>query len=281
VSRSRRWSEVLVAAGALVALTSCGRSGGEAALDWTGGAPASGRVVDGALQIDASGQPASYPLVTIDDPDVAAPGYALQGQIRYQDVDQPGYLEMWSVFPDGRRYFSRTLASIGPLAAIQGTSDWRPFQLPFSLEGTTQLPDRLEVNLVLAGRGHVWIRPMRLVVLGTAEEGAWWSDRTAGIVGGVGGTLVGVTGALFGDLASRGRSRRAVFAAMTALLLLGVGLLALGVVAFAVSQPTGVTGSLFIGGAVLTGVMGIGLRTVRGVYARAELRRMRALDAAA
>src|SRR3989441_9869287 len=110
------------------------------------------------LRVPGSG-PMSFHLVTIDHPPIAGPAYAVAGQIRYQGVEGQGYLEMWTVFPDGQRFFSRTLALQGPLAALHGDSPWRPFQLPFTLSGGSQLPRRLEINLVLPRRGTGGLRP--------------------------------------------------------------------------------------------------------------------------
>lgn len=105
------------------------------------------------------------------------------------------YLEMWSVFPDGGRYFSRTLGAEGPTAAMVGESDWRRFELPFFLEGATSTPSQLELNAVLPSGGRVWVGPLRLMALeDAASSGAWWTDRTAVLVGGIGGAMVGVLG---------------------------------------------------------------------------------------
>src|SRR5438046_9612052 len=113
------------------------------------------------LRVPGSG-PTSFHLVTIDHPPIAGPAYAVAGQVRYQGVEGQGYIEMWTVFPDGQRFFSRTVALQGPLAVLHGDSPWRPFQLPFNLSGGSQLPSRLQVHLVLLGRGTVWLGPVHL-----------------------------------------------------------------------------------------------------------------------
>src|SRR6266853_1931256 len=87
---------------------------------------------------------------------IAGPRYVVSGEVRYQDVEGQGYLEMWTVFPDGQRFFSRTLDAQGPRAALRGESNWRRFELPFDMSGASQAPSRLEINLVLPGRGAVW-----------------------------------------------------------------------------------------------------------------------------
>jgi hypothetical protein len=184
---------------------------------------------------------------------------------------------MWSVFPDGARYFSRTLADRGPQAVISGDSEWRDFELPFYLRGSSQRPVRLEVDLVLPGAGQVWIGPLELTTPG-ATSSAWWSERTGGWVGGIGGSLIGVTGAVLGVLVARGRGRRAVLATMVALIAAGAGLLVAGAVALALSQPYAVYYPLLLGGIIILAVFGSGFRRVRRAYEEAELRRMRAMD---
>src|SRR5213592_1744966 len=113
------------------------------------------------LRVPGSG-PTSFHLVTIDHPPIAGPAYAVAGQVRYQGVEGQGYMEMWTVFPDGQRFFTRTLASQGPLAALHGESAWRPFELSFDLSGASQVPSRLEINLVLPARGTVWLGTLHL-----------------------------------------------------------------------------------------------------------------------
>jgi hypothetical protein len=266
-----------------LALVGCagGGTGPLAEVRWDETPPASGRVVDGAVEITGSDVGGTFPLATIRAPEVSGDGYAIVGDIRYERVSEPAYLEMWSVFPDGGRYFSRTLGTEGPMAALVGDSGWRRFELPFYLEGATSTPSHLELNAVLPSTGRVWVGPLRLVALGeTSGSGAWWTDRTAGLVGGIGGAVVGILGGMIGTFASRGRARRLVLGTMVGLVALGAVLLVAGVVALVASQPYGVTGSLFIGGVVLVVVVGSMIPTVKRAYAQVELWRMKALDAA-
>jgi len=280
MSHSSRWIGRAVCG---VLLVGCGGapSGPLAEVRWAEAPPDSGRVVEGSVEIVGSAEGGTFPLTTIPEPAVGGPGYALVGQVRYEGVAEPAYLEMWSVFPDGGRYFSRTLGTQGSMAAIIGDSDWRAFELPFSLDGATSTPSQLELNAVLPSSGRIWVGPLRLVALGdTADSGAWWTDRTAGLVCGIGGALVGILGAMIGTFASRGKARRLVLGLMVGLFGFGAVLLGVGAVALVASQPYGVTGSLLLGGAVLVVVMGSMIRTVKRSYAQVELRKMKALDAA-
>src|SRR6266571_1779183 len=148
---------VLTSAGlALIASATAAAQG--LTIDWsrtvgTGGRMLAGVGPDGAtvLELRAAGPGGtSFHLVTIDQPPVGGAAYVVTGRVRYVGVEGRGYLEMWNLFPDGQRFFSRTLGTEGTLAALSGGSGWREFELPF--DPGTQTPSRLEVNLVLPGR---------------------------------------------------------------------------------------------------------------------------------
>src|SRR2546422_232090 len=134
---------VLASAGMALLVATRAVAAQDLTIDWsrtvvTGGVARSGEGPGGTpaleLRATASG-PTSLHLVTIDHPPIAGPRYVVSGEVRYQGVEGQGYLEMWTVFPDGERFFSRTLAAQGPLAALHGESTWRRFELPFDLSG--------------------------------------------------------------------------------------------------------------------------------------------------
>src|SRR5206468_526171 len=107
--------------------------------------------------------PLQLSLVKIDAPPITSITYALSGEIKYENVQGDGFLEMWSCFPPAQagsaelKAFSRTVDDTGPMGKIRGTSSWRDFSLPFNRTGTTSAPSRLEVNIMLPGRGLVFI----------------------------------------------------------------------------------------------------------------------------
>ena len=235
------------------------------------------------LRATATG-PTSFHLVTIDHPQIAGPRYVVSGEVRYQDVEGQGYLEMWTVFPDGQRFFSRTLAAQGPLAALRGESNWRRFELPFDMSGASQAPSRLEINLVLPGPGAVWLGPMHLqraTALAGAAQAGWWSARSGTLLGAMMGSLVGVVGAIIGVLGGRGRARGLVLGLLVGLISVGACLAVVGVAAALSSQPRHVWYPLLvIGGA--SGLIGLViLPTMRRRFAADELRRIEAMDAGA
>jgi hypothetical protein len=225
--------------------------------------------------VSSEGAPRTVTILTVSDPGVRRSRYAIEGQVRYEGVVGVGYLEMWNRFPQGR-FFSRT--------RLEGSSDWRPFVLPFSNQPGGPPPKELIVNVVLPGRGTVAVGPLRLVQFGDDEDplavkGAWWSGRTGGLVGGLTGGLIGCLGALVGVLGGLGKARSVVMGLLTAMLAFGVAALALGVVAVLRSQPYEVFYPLLIVGFVCGTVPLFSLPALRRRYEELELRRMRALDA--
>ena len=230
-----------------------------------------------SLKIDG-GTGAPVTVAIIERPAIKGQRYAVTGQVRYEGVEGAGYLEMWSHFPNGGQYFSRTLGDVGPMMKLQGSSEWRQFTLPFDATGAPP-PTRLVVNVVLPGRGVVYLGPLQLVDDIPGADGASGSlDRAVGLIGGVAGGLVGCLGALIGVLASRGRAKRFVTIAIVSLAIGGTLAFAAGVVALSRSQPYAVYYPLLLIGFLATAIP-LGLRpSIRRRYEEIELRRMRAHD---
>ena len=248
----------------------------------------SGTVVtdaDGAsLRIVHEGTgPVTLPLVTIERPAIRSARYALRGRVKYERVAAGGYLEMWNYLPEGA-FFSRTLDQSGPMGRLEGTSKWRAFVLPFFNREGGSPPDKLVFNLVLAGAGTVELGPVELVQFAAGEDPvadstAWWSDRQAGILGAIGGSALGILGAVVGWLGSAGRARGFVLTTIKGIAWLGTGALLLGGAAFIGGQPYAVYYPLVLSGAI-GAALGFSLsRTLSRRYEDLELRRMQALDA--
>jgi len=206
---------------------------------------APGKVYNRIRITNRADQPLTVTLLTIDRPPITRATYALIGMVRCENVKGKAYLELWSHFPSGKPCFSRTLAGAGPLRHLEGSCGWRPFVLPFYAREGDPPPERLVFNVVLPGPGVVHLGTVRLAqyrqgedpVRVTAERGAWWGERAAGLLGGVAGGMVGILGALIGLLAGRGKARRFVFAAMKALVVFGLMMLLLGLAALVLGQP--------------------------------------------
>jgi hypothetical protein len=251
--------------------------------------------VDGksALKIvNRNETPLRLQLLKIPKPPISKKLYAITGEVKYDGIRGDGYLEMWNFFPPLQsgmpegQYFSRTLGVGGEMGKLSGTSDWRAFMLPFDSTGGSGSPTRLEINIVLPAQGTIFLGPVKLVEytgsfasMGIASSNAWWSDRAAGMVGGIGGSVIGCLGGLLGWLAWKGQARRFVVAASWLLIGLGVALGLAAVVALSEKQRYAVWFPLVLGGVLLLGIIPFRLRKFLKHYKDLELRRMMAIDA--
>src|SRR5262245_41697621 len=239
---------------------------------------------DNALKVENRGPGAmSASVLTIVQPKVTTDFDAVTGEVRYDNVEGDGFLEMWSHFGETVAYFSRTLGVAGPMAKLTGTSDWRAFRLPFNAKGASSRPSKLVVNVQLPGKGSVFLRDLKLVQ-GTSfggaatQNGAWWSDRTAGIVGGVVGALFGCLGTLIEWRAARGKAQRFVVNAVRVLIGAGVAFALGGLAAVALRQPYGVSYALLLLGVLVVVIFPFRLRRYQDSYREFELRRMTSMD---
>ena len=239
---------------------------------------------DSLLVENTQSAPATLTVLVIPDPKITKPRYAIRGQIRHEAVEGKGYLEMWNHFPASERYFTRNLAPSGPMRCLEGSSDWQPFVLPFLIKGSDMRPEKLVINVVLPGKGKVWLGPLRLVEHDQNEDplavpGQWWTDRQGGLIGGAIGVVLGSLGALIGILYGCGKACRLVLVLIKAMFIAGLASLVVAVVALVRSQPYGVYYPPLLSGVLLT-ILPIGaIRRVRKRYEEIELRKMKAMDA--
>lgn len=96
------------------------------------------------------------------------------------------------------------------------------------------------------------------------------------IVGGVGGTLVGLLGAAGGMLVSRGTGRTWILGGMYLIVGLGVVQLLLGICALVADQPWGIWFGPLLAGIVYVAVSGGLIPLFRMGYRQAEERRLEA-----
>jgi hypothetical protein len=237
--------------------------------------------------------PKTINVLDLEQPGIKSIHYAIEGRVRYENVQKGenlnsqiptvGYLELWNWFSDGGMYFSRTLGDSSPMQCLDGSSDWRPFSLPFFSNEKTGPPTRIVVNVLLPSRGTVYLSPLRINQYKPGEDpfanaGAWWNDQAAAWIGGIGGSVIGLLGALIGTLAGLGRAQTFVLTLSKGLLVLGLGFVLSGLVAVVLGQPYGVYYPLLLGGVILTLVIGLNLPGLRRRYEQIELRRMEAMD---
>ena len=225
------------------------------------------------------------PLFALENPGITKANYALIGKVRTKDVEGEGYLEMWNHFPDGGAYFSRTLASYGPMKCLKGTQGWRYFVLPFHIVDDNGLrPTELTFDVFLPGKGTVEIGPLTLVQSDKSNEvlrvpGQWWGDGTGGLIGGIAGIVFGCLGGAIGAYSSKGKRRGFVMGALKVMVVAGVASLVAGIIAMTEAQPYGVWFPLVLLGVLLT-LIPLQMRPqIRKRYEAFELRRMESLDA--
>jgi len=228
-------------------------------------------------------------LIELPDPGISSPVYALKGTVRYEDVQGDGYLQLDNHFGELGTFFTKGLASAGPMGKISGSADWRPFVLPFyantgnQADGASPLPEKLSLSLFLPGSGTVSIAQVGLYQYASGEDplqatGQWFGNRSAALLGGIGGTLIGLWGTLIGVLSSRGKARGFVLASANALLVIGMASLVVGVVALATAQPYAVYYPLLLIGIILIVVFGKMRGSLSARYEQLELKRMQSMD---
>lgn len=239
-----------------------------------------------ALRVENAGpDPLQANLLTIEKPQITTDFYAVTGEVRYENVAGDGFLEMWSHFEPSGAYFSRTLGEFGPMGKLRGTSDWRPFTLHFNAAGAKSHPSKLVINLHLPGKGVVYLRSLKLVQSSrmgmlSPQSGAWWSDRGAALIGGIGGALLGCLGSLLEWCAKRGKSRTFVVVSCRAMIGVGAVAIVTGLLALLLHQSYGVWYVLLLLGVLCILIFPFRLRRYQEHYRSIELRRMSSLDLA-
>jgi hypothetical protein len=228
-------------------------------------------------------------LIELPDPGINSSVYALKGMVRYADVQGEGFLQLDSHFGDMGTFFTKGLAAAGPMGKITGTSDWRPFVLPFyansggQADDASPLPEKLSLWLFLPGTGAVSIADVGLYQYASGEDplqatGQWFGDRSAGLLGGIGGALIGLWGALIGVMSARGKARRFVLGSANALFVIGIASLVGGAVAMATAQAYAVYYPLLLIGIILVVVIGTMRGSLLARYEQLELKRMQSMD---
>jgi hypothetical protein len=217
-------------------------------------------------------------IASMDAPQLRSHIYHARGEVGYEQVEGTAYLELISEFGSAEhRYFTRSLSPAGPTGVINGTSDWRPFELPFRAE-PDQLPTRIELNVVLPGKGVVRVRNVALGTEAASSVSPWWSSRTSGFIGAAVGTSMGILGAMVGVFGARGKGRRLMPVGFAIGMLVGLACLIVGAVAAIGRQPYAVWYPLLLTGFLLCTIIPVIALTIRKARTQQELNRMRAAD---
>lgn len=110
----------------------------------------------GSLRMTAS-EPTTVRLYETGDMDIENVRLIYRAKLRTLDVEGKVYLEMLCDFAGKGEFFSRALES-----ALSGTNDWTSQETPFFLK-KGENPDNVKLNLVINGKGTVWIDDIRLL----------------------------------------------------------------------------------------------------------------------
>lgn len=111
---------------------------------------------DGSLKIEAT-KARTVRLFEIDDPDVEQARLVYRARVRTRDVDGKVFLEMWCRVPGKGEYFARGLHD-----PMSGTTDWVTQETEFLLQAG-QNPDLIKLNVVVEGKGTVWVDEVQLL----------------------------------------------------------------------------------------------------------------------
>lgn len=79
-----------------------------------------------------------------------------QAKVKSQDLQGTAFLEMWCQVA-GTQYFSRGMDSV-----VTGDMDWKTLETPFLLQ-SGQKAETLTLNLVVNGKGTVWVDDVRVL----------------------------------------------------------------------------------------------------------------------
>src|SRR4051812_48625282 len=116
---------------------------------------------------------ADLKVATLLGPTISSDRYAIRGQVRYESVEGDAALEMRCIFPDGSECVSRMSGSVGPIMVMSGTcADWRTFLIPVRVTQRMVTPKRIEIRLIMPGRGTIYLGRTQLVELEPTGVGA-------------------------------------------------------------------------------------------------------------
>lgn len=110
----------------------------------------------GSLRVVANA-PNVVRLFEITDVDIQNARLLYRAKLRSKQLEGQAYLEIWCHFPGKGEFFSRGLQS-----PVTGTMNWITAETPFFLKDGEK-PDLIKLNLVVDGKGTVWIDDVRLL----------------------------------------------------------------------------------------------------------------------
>ena len=111
-------------------------------------------VQDGWVVDSKEGQ--TIRLFEVQEPQAEQCLLTYRAKLKTDSLSGRAFLEMWCRLPGRGEFFSKGLNQ-----AAKGTTDWASYEIPFHLK-KGQRPDLIKLNLVIEGRGKVWLREVQL-----------------------------------------------------------------------------------------------------------------------
>jgi hypothetical protein len=111
---------------------------------------------NGSLRVQSDGE-LLVPLFEVTDVSIEDAVLIYQANVQSEKLEGQAYLEMWARLPGLGESFSRGLDR-----PLTGTTSWMTASTPFLLQ-TDLKPDLIRLNLVVKGKGRVWIDDVRLL----------------------------------------------------------------------------------------------------------------------
>ena len=96
-------------------------------------------------------------LFEVQDPQAEQCLVIYRAKLKTDGLAGRAFLEMWCRLPGRGEFFSKGLNQVA-----KGTSDWASYEIPFYLK-KGQRPDLIKLNLVVEGRGKVWLKDVQLL----------------------------------------------------------------------------------------------------------------------
>lgn len=96
-------------------------------------------------------------LFEVRDPQVEQCLITYRAAMKTDGLAGRAFLEMWCRLPGRGEFFSKGLNQ-----AVKGTTDWASYEIPFYLK-KGQRPDLIKLNLVIEGKGKVWMKDIQLL----------------------------------------------------------------------------------------------------------------------
>jgi hypothetical protein len=218
-------------------------------------------------------------LLFVEYPEIAARRYAFTGEMKYEKVAAFDKFILETVLFTDKPHDGIIVEAGVPIHSREepDDSDWRPFSVSYRCFPWQKVPQAVHLGVRLTEPGRLYLRNVKVVEY-PDESAVWWSDRTAGWIGSIGGVALGLIGVFLGFLGCRG-TLPAWTEYILATLTIGGGLsLVGGGVALAWHQPYGVWYPLALFGVIMSGVFGANWNIFRRKRHEIELRRMASLD---